>query len=86
MPLVEAAMRDFVKMRIDRANARINAKPDGFVDPVTRMRDRTDNMMTAAAILKKVADAVDALYKTLDDGQKRRLAILTRMQNRFRSD
>ncbi len=29
--------------------------------------------------MKKIADAADPLYKTLDDGQKRRLAVLTRM-------
>ena len=27
-PPVEAAVRDFAKLRIDRANARMNAKPD----------------------------------------------------------
>lgn len=27
-PPVEAAVRDFVKLRVDRANARMNAKPD----------------------------------------------------------
>src|SRR6266436_2681164 len=44
-PPVEAAVRDFAKLRIDRANARMNAerdsqdsqKPD---DPVERLRDR----------------------------------------------
>ena len=30
-----------------------------------------------------VADAADPLYKTLDDGQKRRLAILTHMEGRL---
>ena len=30
-----------------------------------------------SAALKKIADAADPLYKTLDDGQKRRLAMLT---------
>ena len=34
-------------------------------------------MMASAAALKKIADAADPLYKTLDDGQKRRLAMLT---------
>ena len=29
--------------------------------------------------MKKIAEAADPLYKTLDDGQKRRLAVLTRM-------
>ncbi len=86
-PPVEAAVRDFAKMRIDRANARMNAqrdedeqKPD---DPVARLRERADNMATSAAALKKIADAADPLYKSLDDGQKRRLAILTHMEGRF---
>ena len=51
-------------------------KPD---DPVTRLRERADNMATSAAAMKKIADAADPLYKTLDDGQKRRLAVLTHM-------
>src|SRR4030081_2360584 len=84
-PPVEAAVRDFAKLRIDRANARMNAakddandaqKPD---DPVARLRERADNMATTAAAMKRIADAADPLYKTLDDGQKRRLAILTHM-------
>src|SRR3984893_1071204 len=94
-PPVEAAVRDLVKLRIDRANARMKAqdgaqdqqKPD---DPVARLRERADNMAVSAAglkqianaaappqLLKKSADAADPLYKTLDDGQKRRLAFLT---------
>jgi hypothetical protein len=86
-PPVEAAVRDFAKLRVDRANARMEAeknadaqKPD---DPVTRLRERADNMAANAAALKKIADAADPLYKTLDDGQKRRLAVLTRMDRRF---
>src|SRR5260370_27615627 len=79
-PPVETAVRDFAKLRIDRANARMNAekndsadgqKPD---DPVTRLRERADNMATSAAAMKKIADAADPLYKALDNGQKRRLA------------
>jgi len=86
-PPVEAAVRDFAKLRIDRANARLNAKPDEDQqkpdDPVTRLRERADNMAASAAALKKIADAADPLYKMLDDGQKRRLAILTHMEGRF---
>src|SRR5436305_1827845 len=82
-PPVETAVRDFAKLRIDRANARMNAKPGDDAqkqdDPVTRLRDRSDTMATTAVALKKIADAADPLYKTLDDGQKRRLAILTHM-------
>jgi hypothetical protein len=89
-PPVEAAVKEFAKLRIDRANARMNAprddardqqqKPD---DPVARLRQRAETMGTTAAALKKIADAADPLYKTLDDGQKRRLAILTHMEGRF---
>jgi LTXXQ motif family protein len=82
-PPVEAAVRDFAKMRIDRANARMNAPADKPDDPVTRLRERADNMATSATALKKIADAADPLYKTLDEGQKRRLAVLTRMDQGF---
>ncbi len=87
-PPVEAAVRDFAKLRIDRANARMNAERDSQDqqkpnDPLARLRDRADTMAATAAAMKKVADAADPLYKTLDDGQKRRLAILTHMGGRF---
>jgi hypothetical protein len=82
-PPVETAVRDFAKMRIDRANARMNAPADSpRPDPVTRLREHADNMAASAAALKKIADAADPLYKTLDEGQKRRLAVLTRMGGR----
>jgi len=84
-PPVEAAVRDFAKMRIDRANARMNAPRDEAQrpDPVARLRERADTMATTATALKKIADAADPLYKTLDEGQKRRLTILTHMEGRF---
>jgi hypothetical protein len=90
-PPVEAAVRDFAKLRIDRANARMKAQdnaggqqaqgnPGGQQapeDPVARLRERADNMTASGAALKKIADAADPLYKTLDEGQKRRLTMLT---------
>jgi LTXXQ motif family protein len=85
-PPVEAAVRDFAKLRIDRANARMKVEGDGqgqpqgqqkSDDPVARLRERADNMAASAASLKKIADAADPLYKTLDEGQKRRLTMLT---------
>jgi len=82
-PPVEAAVREFAKLRIDRANARMNAPADSSQqtpdDPVSRLRERADTMAASAAAMKKIADAADPLYKTLDDSQKRRLAVLTRM-------
>jgi hypothetical protein len=88
-PPVEAAVRDFAKLRMDRANARMNAQHDDSKDaqqsddPVARLRERADSMTATAAALKKIADAADPLYKTLDDGQKRRLRVLTHMEGRF---
>ena len=81
-PPVESAVRELVKLRIDRANARAAAaaKSDDAtpVDPVARLRNRAERMIASATVMKKIADAADPLYKTLDDGQKRRLAMLTR--------
>lgn len=85
-PPVEAAVHDLVKIRIDRANARMKAREGDShqqEDPVARLRERADNMSATAAALKKIADAADPLYKTLDDGQKRRLKVLTHMHRRF---
>jgi hypothetical protein len=86
-PPVEAAIKDFAKLRLDRANARMNPpkddssqqKPD---DPVARLRDRAETMAAMAGAMKKIAEAADPLYNTLDDGQKRRLAVLTRFGGR----
>ncbi len=75
-------------MRIDRLTARMKAREQEQdqqtpSDPVTRLRQRADNMAATSAALKKIADAADPLYKTLDDGQKRRLAMLTHHGRRF---
>ena len=85
-PPVESAVRDLVKLRFDRANARMKAAddaPDKDVDPVARLREHADTMAATADAMKKVADAADPLYKTLDDGQKRRLSMLTRPMGRM---
>ena len=107
-PPLESAVRDFAKLQIERANARMNTRQERTdsdrrsrrdetreadaerggrdFDPVARLRERAETMGTTAAALKRIADAADPLYKTLDEGQKRRLAILTHMQRRFGGD
>ena len=88
-PPVESAVRDLVKIRIDRANARMKAdqsQDQQQDDPVARLRERADTMAAAAAAMKKIADAADPLYKSLDDAQKRRLAMLTHRQHRFEGE
>jgi hypothetical protein len=89
-PPVEGAVRDFAKLRIDRATARMKAREGAQggqtpPDPVVRLRQRADDMAATSQALKKIADAADPLYNTLDDGQKRRLALLTH-QGRFGRD
>lgn len=89
-PPVEAAVRELAKLRIDRANARMDAQRNSgdqqADDPIARLRRRADDMGASSAALKKIADAADPLYKTLDDGQKRRLAVLTRNRGPFAAD
>jgi LTXXQ motif family protein len=70
-----------------KAPAAADANPDQPDDPVARLRQRAEHMAATAAALKRIADAADPLYKTLDEGQKRRLAFLTKMggEHRFES-
>jgi hypothetical protein len=58
-----------------------NAQPANRTppDPVARVRSQVDSMTATAAGLKKIADAAEPLYKTLDEGQKRRFSVLTRL-------
>jgi zinc resistance-associated protein len=66
----EEAARDFGKQRIDRRMTMRSASP--APDPVERMRQRATAMSKTSAALKKLADATEPLYKSLDDNQKQR--------------
>jgi zinc resistance-associated protein len=66
----EQAARDFGKQRIDRRKARRSASP--APDPVERLRRRATAMSDTGAALKKLADATEPLYKSLDNNQKQR--------------
>ena len=74
-PAVEAASRDMAKARADRMAARANEQPPS--DPVECLHRRAERLGTIAAGLKKLADAEEPLYKSLDDAQKQRFEILT---------
>ncbi len=76
-PSFELAARDFGKLRMDRMAAMRGATPSN--DPVERLRQRATAMSDTGAALKKLADATDPLYKSLDDSQKRRFAVLNRL-------
>jgi hypothetical protein len=91
-PAFEQAAREMAKLRLDRISAAVNARRDEDRrddgrrdrqpqpgDPAERMHQRAAAMLERGAALKKVADAIDPLYKSFDDGQKRRFAVLERM-------
>lgn len=80
-PAFEQASREMAKLRLDRVSAAINRQRDRQPqsgDPADRMQRRAAQMTETGAALKKVAEAVDPLYKSLDDSQKRRFAMLER--------
>jgi zinc resistance-associated protein len=76
-PAFEQAARDFGKLRIDRRMAMRTAPLTD--DPVERLRRRGTAMSDTGAALKKLADATEPLYKSLDENQKRRFAMLNRL-------
>ena len=73
-PAFEQAARELGKLRLDRMDAMRSAQP--LRDPVERMRTRGTAMQETGAAMKKLADATEPLYKSLDDGQKRRFSVL----------
>ena len=75
-PAFEQAARDLAKLRREFREARRNAQP--AADPAERLRRRGIAMADTGAALKKLADAVEPLYKSLDDNQKRRFGMLSR--------
>ena len=90
-PAVETAIRDLAKERGDRMKdraARREARRGGDKaqqarpDALARLRQGADAMTARAASLKKLADASEPLYKSLDDGQRHRFAVLLRMGGR----
>ena len=76
-PAFEQAARDFGKLRLDRMNAMRNAPRSD--DPAARLNQRASAMMESGIAMKKLAEATDPLYKSLDDSQKRRFAMLSRL-------
>ena len=87
-PAFEGAARTMQQLRIDRVNTMRQARQDGgmrggaerrALDPAERMRQQAARMTDTGAALRKLADAMAPLYQSLDDAQKRRFAVLSRM-------
>jgi hypothetical protein len=91
-PGFETALRDMAKARRDhmaaqpkeqgqteqRQNEQRQNEPR-LADPVERLRRQAEALSGAGARLKSLADAQEPLYKSLDDGQKRRFHVLSQM-------
>lgn len=76
-PGFEAALRDIAKARMERRLAR-QSEPRP-TDPVERMHRQAEELTTAGTSLKRLADAQAPLYASLDEGQKQRFQMLSRI-------
>jgi zinc resistance-associated protein len=76
-PAFEQAARDLNKVRMDHLTAMRSTTASD--DPVERLRRRSTAMSDTGAALKKLADATDPLYKSLDENQRRRFGALYRL-------
>jgi zinc resistance-associated protein len=83
---LESTMRDLAKQRAERFAAwkerRENTQNDQDqnteINPIDRLSRVSERLSARAADLQKLATAAKPLYDSLDDGQKRRFAILFR--------
>ena len=75
-PTFEQAYRDLAAMRGRRP---FGPGADDSLDPVQRAQRMAEALTTRGAALKRYADAMGPLYQSLDDGQKRRFGLLSRM-------
>jgi LTXXQ motif family protein len=77
-PAIEESMRaraDARRQRLENVAARMeDTQPDR--DFVKVLQTRADNLSARGSELKKLADAWQPLYATLDDAQKRRMRVL----------
>ena len=80
-PALELAMRDLAKERAARFAAWRERREAGGdetadVNPIDRLTRASEFLSARAADLEKLAGAAKPLYDSLDDGQKRRFAML----------
>ena len=78
-PAIDAALRDMIKARFERIRA-IRNEPSAS-DLGVRLRNRGEAMMAMGNGLKKLADAAEPLFRSLDDAQKRRLKFLEQVMD-----
>src|SRR5215467_209863 len=69
-PAFEQAYRDVAALR----GRQPGPGADEALDPVQRAQGMAEALTTRGAALKRYADAMEPLYKSFDDGQKRRFS------------
>jgi zinc resistance-associated protein len=79
-PALEQALRDISKERRARREERRTVEQPA--DGIQRLRDRADALTTRAGELRRVADAAQPLYQSLDDAQKRRFNVMFHLTER----
>jgi zinc resistance-associated protein len=81
-PAFEQAMRELQQLRLNRITAIREARRDGprVIDPAERMRLRATRLSESGAVLQRLAEATEPLYRSLDEAQRRRFAILARTE------
>ncbi|MEJ0092747.1 MAG: Spy/CpxP family protein refolding chaperone [Methylocella sp.] len=72
-PPYEAALRTLAKLRVERYREQKSA------NPVELLRQRAEDLGSASAALKQLADAEEPLFNSLDDAQKHRLGTFARI-------
>ena len=80
-PPLESAMRELAKQRAERFAAWREKREAGDdqaaeVNPIDRLTRASERLSARVADLQKLAAAAKPLYDSLDDGQKRRFAML----------
>ncbi len=76
-PAFEQAYRDLAATRRNRA---FDSRAEPSSDPVQRAQRTADALAARSVALKRYADAMAPLFQGLDDGQKRRFGMLSRME------
>lgn len=77
-PAFETALRDVARMHAEHGAAMQRNEPSSD-DPAVRLRRYAEMMTTAGESLKRLADTGEPLYQSLDDGQKNRFRLLSRV-------
>jgi hypothetical protein len=78
-PAFETALRDIAKMHVENRAAMQQNEARSDDDPAVRLRRHAEMMTNVGANLTRLADAEEPLYQSLDDSQKNRFRLLSRI-------